>query len=53
MSWVVWRVAQKLNKKDLNFWAGATKTRSASVAWAGCILSKSIFYAQQTKRSEK
>ena len=47
----VWRIARILNKKDLRFWAGATKTSSALVASACCILAKSIFYAQQVKRS--
>ena len=46
-------IAQKLNKKDLSFWADATKTGSALVASACCMLTKSIFQAQQTKRSEK
>ena len=50
---VVWRVAQILNKKVLNFWAVTTKTGSAFVVSACWMLTKSIFYAQQTKRSEK
>ena len=49
----VWGIAQILNKKDLCFWAGGTKTGSALVASAYCKLAKDIFYAQQTKRSEK
>ena len=47
---VVWRVAQILNKKDLNFRAGATKTGSALVASACCMLAKSIF--THSKRKE-
>ena len=31
---VVWRIAQILNKKDISFWAGATKTDSALVVSA-------------------
>ena len=50
---IVWRIPQILSKKDLSFWAGAIKTSSALVALACCILAKGIFYAQQTKRSEK
>ena len=50
---VVWRVAQIINKKDLNFWAVATKTASALVALACCVVAKSIFYGQWMKRSEK
>ena len=44
---------QVLHKNDLNFWAGATKTGSALAASACCMIAKSIFYTQQTKRSEK
>ena len=43
---VVWTIAQILNKKDLNFWTGAKKTGSALVASACCMLPKSIFYTQ-------
>ena len=50
---VVWRIAQILNKKDLSFWAGATKTGSALIAVAWYMLAKIIFYTQQTKISEK
>ena len=49
---VVWRIAQILNKKDLSFWAGATKIGIALAAPACCILAKIIFYAEQMK-SEK
>ena len=50
---LVWRVAQILNKKDLSFQDGATKAGSALAASAYCMLAKSIFMHQQTKRSEK
>ena len=50
---VVWRIAQILNKKDLSFGAGPTKTGSALAVSVCCMLTKIIFYAQQTKRSGK
>ena len=45
-------VAQILNRKGLSFWADATKTGLAHVAWACYMLPKSIFYAQQMGKSE-
>ena len=50
---VVWRIAQIHNKKNLSFWAGVAKTGSALIASACCMLAKSIFCTQQTKKSEK
>ena len=49
---VVWKIAHILNKKDLSFWVGGTKSGSATVASACCMLAKSIFCAQQSKRNE-
>ena len=49
---VVWRIAQIRNKKDLCFWAGASKTGSALVASACWMLTKSIFYAANEKKGE-
>ena len=39
---VVSRIAQILNKKDLTFWAGATKTGLAIAASACCMLAKDM-----------
>ena len=47
---VVWRITQILNKKDLSFWAGATKTGSALVGLAYSMPAKSIFYTQKNKK---
>ena len=49
---VVWRIAQIHNKKDLSFWAVATKTGSALVA-STCFMFAKNFYAKQIKQSEK
>ena len=46
---VVWGVAQILNKKDLNFWAGAAKTGSTIVASACCMFIKIIFMHRKPK----
>ena len=46
-------VVSNLLQKDLSFWTGATESGSALVASACCLLAKSVFYAQQMKRSEK
>ena len=40
---VCWRIGQILNKKDLRFWADATKTGAALYTLACCMLAKSIF----------
>ena len=53
MSFGIWRIVQILNKKDLNFWTAVTKTGSALVASARCMLVKSIFNEQETKRRVK
>ena len=46
---VVWKVAQILNKKDIDFWASATESGSAFVASAYCMLAKSIFMHNKRK----
>ena len=39
-----------LNKKDLKFWAGATKTGSASALPACCMLAQSIFMHSKLRK---
>ena len=46
---MIWRAAQVLNKKDLSFRAGATKTSSALVDSPWCMLGKSIFMHSKQK----
>ena len=50
---VVWRIAQILTKKDLSFLASSKKIGLALAVSACCMLAKNIFYAQQTKKSDK
>ena len=47
---VIWRIAQMLNKKDLSFWAGATKTASTLVASTCCMLTKCKHFFMHSKQ---
>ena len=49
---VVWRIAEIFNKKDLSFWAGATKTGSALVTSVAPYSLKAFFRTANEKKWE-